>query len=595
MEKASLFNELSKYLIGPSLAALLTAAPVWADGMWSEGNDTNVTDPQPDSARTTELPDVTLDDLDRKFKQLSDEIKSIGEAQSKEQLKEIKSLGEAQSKEQLGKIKEKIDEAIPPKAKKHVFFEGTRFEWEISDEEKDFALDMVDIVGLVLAIIAMWKASKYNIGQGKVVKEQKAKLDASTKKSETANYKIRLNLARQAAMTQANRTIDTLKDDVNSNRDERIGDFPEMYHYIVQRIQHAKNIVVITMPFYQFGVLRSPDGLIDFHHTLAKVFKNAANQPELVFITYDDENRYRMARKRYSTAFHAMETLDDTAQSKRLKDIYRQDVWKKLTRRLDVFRERLNRHEDSREILAQLAEKQSEKYDTKRGPKKDDVKEEIARYVKQYKEKSGRTISDEAAIDKMFIRYLRESIPQRGDYLVLMKKIFDRYVLQKKFRGDEPLFSVANKKLFSSLDKARSAFSRAVERQEKIYFGEESWDNTGTPWPVGAEIIKLSRDQLKSDPAKQMPDRTFDNEMTVCIDGVEVIRAYSSLIADDESRQNELETESGIEAIESYNNQLKELFKTAGQQKILGSIMEKLKKARSQAHKPPQPETGPEV
>jgi hypothetical protein len=80
-----------------------------------------------------------------------------------------------------------------------------------------------------------------------------------------------------------------------------------MYHYISERIQSAQNIVVITMPFYQFGILGSPQRTArlssDPMHESDLAIAAGSNKPHLVFITYDDESRCVMARKRYSRAY----------------------------------------------------------------------------------------------------------------------------------------------------------------------------------------------------------------------------------------------------------------------------------------------------
>ena len=100
-----------------------------------------------------------------------------------------------------------------------------------------------------------------------------------------------------------------------------------------------------------------------------------------------------------------------------------------------------------------------------------------------------------------------------------------------------------------------------------------TWDNTGTTWPRGATIVRVPRGELKK------IRKTFDNEMTVCIDGIEVIRAYSSLIPTGNLRKNRLVSQSGEEGIDVYKTELSNLFEIAGRKQIPKAIRQKLNKA----------------
>jgi hypothetical protein len=153
-----------------------------------------------------------------------------------------------------------------------------------------------------------------------------------------------------------------------------------------------------------------------------------------------------------------------------------------------------------------------------------------------------RMITDREASDIMFIRRLA-----------------------KKHREQD-------KELFFALHRARDAFSEAVEDQEQIYFNDSpkiQWDGTGTPWPQGAKVIKVPYNKLT-------PDETFDNEMTICIDGVEIIRAYSSLDPLDTSRKNRLASESGPAMMIEHKNFLTKLFTTAGASQFHKKDLERL-------------------
>ena len=340
-----------------------------------------------------------------------------------------------------------------------------------------------------------------------------------------ATYQMRQNLEYLAAMIQVNRTTRALDCDKNIIRAERTGAFPEMYHYITQRIQNAQKTVVITMPFYQFGVVGNPHGLYDFHHTLRERFGDTASGdgPRLIFITYDDESRYAMARKRYSRAIHAMGILDKKPQARKLRDIYSQRAWMNHQPGLDIFQNMLGTDEEKREMLVQLGEKQKQWAIAD----KDAFSIKIADFIKKDKITRKREISEKEAIDLMFIQ---EQLAEGSD----------------------------ERSLFNALNDARDGFDMAAEAQEKIYFDPDiKWDGTGTPWPRAATIIRVPCDRLEQ-------EQRFDNEMTVCIDGLEIIRAYYSLVPFDTSRNNRLESESGPMLMKDYEEFLSGLVEIVG-------------------------------
>ncbi|MCE7886023.1 MAG: hypothetical protein DYH13_00765 [Alphaproteobacteria bacterium PRO2] len=95
----------------------------------------------------------------------------------------------------------------------------------------------------------------------------------------------------------------------------------------------------------------------------------------------------------------------------------------------------------------------------------------------------------------------------------------------------------------------------AAEAQEKIYFNQV-WDGTGTPWPLGATIIKVPRNhEIGID---------FDNKMTIYIDDKEIIHAYSSLLINDDSRENRVISELGSKNLEVYKKGFLWLLGLAG-------------------------------
>ncbi len=527
MEKPSIFNGyLSKHLAGASLVALLSAAPVWAaDAPPSKGK--SATDGA-DQNRAQPMPP---------------EIKT-----------------------QLKSIEEKLDALKPPpKPDNHIYFKDTMFEFHLPgkithDDVKDWFenfLIALSFASSLAAFFSIRQARRYKDEQEAGVKKQEAMLEAlnasmkrlhvSTKKTEratgAANYLIKQNSDNQTAKSQANNTQDTLNRDANIDRAERVGSFPDMYNYISERIQNAKETVVITMPFYKFGILGYPQGLQNFHHTLCERFDNAtvgSDKPHLTFITYDDASRYAMARKRYSRAIHAIDMLDDTPQAKKLESFFNKDIGSEFLQHLRFFRKTLDEQEDNLEILTKLGEEQTnwlEKARTPAGERNFSAK--ISKFAKIYNHT--RAISDREASDIMFIRWLAKD-------------------------GRE-----LDKKLFFALHEARDAFSEAVEAQERIYFNRKRpWDGTGTPWPEGATIVKVPRGELEK------IKKTFDNEMTIFIDGIEVIRAYSSLDPRDTSRKNRLASESGPMWVKKHKDFLSSLFEAADRSQLKEKDLKRL-------------------
>ncbi len=519
----------SRYFASAGLAALLTLAP--AAG--AAGDDTpagkKIASAQPP---TEAVKTITSEELDRKLGVQKEQIKSL--------IDDASMKNNAVSEAEI-KTHEEIKTALNGLSAQH------SLDWV------DIILTIFNFGASVAAFAAMWQARKYKVEQEAVVKEQKEELKklnnsahqikSATQQGQIANYLTKQNLEHQTAMIQVNRTLRALEGDRNINRTERVGPFPEMYHYITERIQNAKKMIVITMPFYQFGVIGSPHGLCDFHHMLHEMFGHAARGDDdrrLMLITYDDDSRYAMARKRYSRAIHAMDTLDETPQSNKLEDIYSKYVWGELKNDLRSFQKILDAHEENRKTLMALAEEQRKWFDNR---DQSTVEADIAGFVRDYEQKHRREISGKEAMDLMFIERLAA-------------------------RGAE-----RDKNLFSALNNARDAFCLAVEDQEKIYFGSNEWDGTGTPWPQGATVVTVKRGELEK------IDSTFDNDMTVCIDGVEVIHAHSSLIPFDTSRKNRLMSMMGKEILGEHKGYLARIFKIAGRENIPEEVMLKLNEA----------------
>lgn len=108
------------------------------------------------------------------------------------------------------------------------------------------------------------------------------------------------------------------------------------------------------------------------------------------------------------------------------------------------------------------------------------------------------------------------------------------------------------------MDDVRTALDVAAETQEGMYLDPRTpWGSKtgGTPWPQEATVIKVPRDHEAG--------INFDNEMTVYIDNKEVIRAHSSLIANDDSRENRVTSELGLKDLKRYKEEFLELLAKA--------------------------------
>lgn len=543
MEKASLFNDLNKQLIGASLATLMVAGSGCALDGPNDGQSKPKPDLRPDTTEIIQPPSVTQAQSEGEPATQPKNV-IIEEAQPGDQgeiQKAVKSItsqddqtgnlhhGKPKVVEPAGITSEELDRRLNAQSEQIMKHIDNAFKKELEAMKNktwnDRFHDPDFWSAFIYAVLAAGQAVYFFRRQNK----DAARMEKLTTEIYEATYQMRQNLEYLAAMIQVNRTTRALDRDRNIIRAERTGAFPEMYHYITQRIQNAQKLVVITMPFYQFGVVGNPHGLYDFHHTLRERFGDTASGdgPRLIFVTYDDKSRYAMARKRYSRAIHAMGILEKTPQAKKLKDIYSQSAWMNYQLGLDIFQNMLGTDEEKREMLVRLGERQKQWAIAD----KDAFSIKIAEFIEKDKITRGREVSDKEAIDLMFIK---EQLAEGSD----------------------------ERALFDALNEARDGFDMAAEAQEKIYFDPDiKWDGTGTPWPRGATIIKVPYDRLER-------VQRFDNEMTVCIDGLEVIRAYYSLVPFDTSRNNRLESESGPTLMEKHGHSLSILFEAADRSKF---------------------------
>lgn len=542
--KASIFNRYGKLVAGAGLLAVINVTRIFADGMPEENR------PGPPDGDQNSAHSVLLD-VQKDIKDIKEKIGSLTSSQEKTPEPVNCKVEEPKLPEittQLGHLEKNVDELVAKANDNKVL--GMRLPWGSHDDFSD-VINILNIVAIFAAGFEIWQAHKNNWQQREAVR-----------KNQAASFLAKQNLEEQKGIIRGNRTRAMLGDikprrmerigdliraksrgapasDSNSNRSERIGDFPELYYYIADRIQNTQGTVIITMPFYLFGVLRSPHGVHNFHHTLNELFNSATggdNKRRLVIITYDNNSRHAKAGERYSKAIHAMDTLDDMAQSQMLKRIFTKDIWEPFSDKLQKFWKLLDKYKRSREILTNLAKEQEEFLKGK-----GDVSAEI--------------------MDKEFLKHLKKLPASLKNFLNPMysnplNPVYwrHRYVKIKLFRG---------------LHNIREAFGHAVGDQEQKYFDPARQEVTGTPWPSDATIIRVQREKLEK------ICNIFDNEMTVFAGG-ELMRAYSSLAPADNTRRNKLMSESGQIRIKRYKKDLAGLFEIAGREQFPDEILEQL-------------------
>lgn len=409
----------------------------------------------------------------------------------------------------------------------------------------------LSVAASIAAFAAMWQARKYNKEQGEVVNEQRIvlnRLTDSTKKVEaiinelsifadkTADhirraeklaYRAQGNTELGAAIIHVNRTVRVLER--RDARKERLGSFPYLFPYLSSRIQSAREQVIVKMPMYLFGAVGSPHGMKEFHHALYEQFSGAAaNEMQLVVMLYDDARRAALARSRYSRAVDALRLLNDRPLTASLLEIFNDETAKTLGREIENYRSDLSSKD--RRQLYELAEDQILWEDT----------HEYEQKFSQARARAGQKnagLSDEEIGDVLYYENLRD----------------------KQERA-----------LFARVLRLRRTFGDVLAAQEMTYYREnESWAGQGTPWPDSATVIRLNIGE-------------FDNEITVCIDGKEIIRCFSNL-TDLDSRDNRVVSELGHKNLLKYKSEMLGAFKKNNVLEPNGDVIKNLSLAISKA------------
>ncbi|MCE7886021.1 MAG: hypothetical protein DYH13_00755 [Alphaproteobacteria bacterium PRO2] len=294
-------------------------------------------------------------------------------------------------------------------------------------------------------------------------------------------------------------------------------------------IRSTQKQVIITIPFFQFGVVGSPHGLKDFHYTLQECFGRAAAGRQLVILTYDDKDRISMARRRYNPALSALEIVNNRPQAKKLLSIYSQAATDaaNLEKEIDKLVKILRSDEANYYRLQEMEAEQ------KAWLEQEKRKEEEQQNLPP--EQRGKTLSGEIAERRS--GYEKALLPPVSD-IEIYDMLFQEYLDANGSERDKELFAVIND--------VREAIDIAAENQEALYLDSNPWNpkSGGTPWPREATIIKVPRNhEIGID---------FDNKMTIYIDDKEVIHAYSSLIINDDSRENKVVSGLGEQNLKDY-------------------------------------------
>lgn len=322
------------------------------------------------------------------------------------------------------------------------------------------------------------------------------------RRAEKLTYRGQGNIELGAAIIHVNRTVRVLER--RDERKERLGSFPYLFPYLSSRIQSAREQVIVKMPIYLFGAVGSPHGLKEFHHALYEQFSGAAaGKMQLAVMLYDDKRRESLARSRYSRAVDALRLLNDRPLTANLLEIFNAETAKTLEREIEKYRNGLSSKD--RRQLYELAEHQILW-----------EKNNKAAYNNLVTQKRGESQVHEANL----------SDEEIGDMLY-----YERL-------GDDQ-----GRALFSRVLNLRRALSNAMAAQEVTYYREnQTWSGEGTPWPDAATVIRLNIGK-------------FDNEITVCIDGKEVIRCFSNL-TDMDSRDNRVVSELGHANVQEYKSNM---------------------------------------
>ena len=301
-----------------------------------------------------------------------------------------------------------------------------------------------------------------------------------------------------AAMTQVARTNDAIQRGVT--RQTRIGYFPNSLAYLTQRLQATRRLAIVTIPFLQFGALANPRGQKEFRDTLHEVFSEAGLNADrtLIIVTQPDDARIDVARHRYDDAPDALRILYDREVSREFR---------KRTLDDDEFLDarRTIRRKDSMFRAFRKAIK-----DFNRDIRVDD--QERTYELADEQAKSGMD-------DETFQALQATVLPSDSE--------------TKKDR------QFSDYDLFGRLGQMRVALAEAM-----------AWQEGKCQFPGGVPVITLTPDDDNQD---------FNNTLTACIDGEEIIVCESDL-TELGSRRNLMQSDIGERYLKAYRDALVDIF-----------------------------------
>lgn len=522
MKKASYFNRLSRYLVGPGLAALLTAAPVWAGDKAPAQGDAGNTQPE------TTLAEVRA--LTRNFDQHVNTVldKNTLSTEERELLNSIKK--DVEEKTWSGAF---ADPSVQISFFLAVLAAAQSFYFYLK-QNKD-AVKMKTLNTETREAVAEQKRILEE--QKTVLEEMKAYNEDYIRRAEKITYASQFNSQTIISASHISRTARMLER--RMDRNDRIGKFPELIPYGFERLQTTRELAVLTMPFFMFGALGNPAGLHELHAALYEHFSTREQAKKLVIIIYDDESRASLARRRYIRGYDALRLMSDRAVTETFLKLFRGDIAEGLGKAIDDYRRNLKREDRGR--IYELAKIQMER--------------EESDPVLGINPVRPPGVEDYEAGDGRFHDYLLSSRykPVAGKIKNKSRKLDD--------------------KLFRRVIDLRRALGNAMAEQELIYFGAEPWDakNGGSPWPPHATVIRINGS-----------GRELDNKASLFIDGKEIIEFYSDMSALD-ARGNKVVSLLGRVSLDGYKDDISVIFdrnKTPGGHGLI-SKLEKLIKDNS--------------
>lgn len=204
------------------------------------------------------------------------------------------------------------------------------------------AITILTILASIVTLLAAIDARVSNKTLRGLIDKQQAmitdlaeRFENTLRDIQNSERRIHHAIVRSDAATHVNRVMRLITQ--KEMKTSRIGDFPDMFSYMDQRVQNAQEIIIIERPYALFAVLGNPRGQYDFYQTLRERF-SGNNQNKLLMITYSDEDRIEAARTRYDNSPDALHLLFNRALTDELLAVLDKDIAADLVEPLKTFK-----------------------------------------------------------------------------------------------------------------------------------------------------------------------------------------------------------------------------------------------------------------